>query len=127
MKSNNCIRNLLKLICLLQENSLNKCSLDDGCVKPFLGPSINNMCYNTRVITLYRKNGDIFSSDFINNSGEVTSSNYFRVNSINDDCVTLLILNNNDGVFSSTRQFITVNLKCICTIKCIDDVVVENL
>jgi len=127
MKSNNCIRNLLKLICLLQDNSLNKCLLDDGCIKPFLGPSIDNICYNTRVVSLYRKNGDIVSSDYNNSDNVISSSSYFRVNSINDDCVTLLILENNDGVFSSTRQFITINLKCICAVKCIQDVVVENL
>ena len=54
MKSNKCIRNLLKLINLLQNNSINNCSMNDGCTKPFLGPSINNICYNTRVITLYK-------------------------------------------------------------------------
>lgn len=127
MRNNNCIRNLLKLLCLLQDNSLNKCSLDDGCIKPFLGPTINNICYNTRVLTLYKKDGTIFSTNYTNTNNELISSNYFRVNSINDDCATLLILENNDGIYSSTKQFITINLRCICAVKCINDVVVDNL
>lgn len=126
MKSNKCIRNLLKLINLLQNNSINNCSMNDGCTKPFLGPSINNICYNTRVITLYKKNGDIFSTTYNNNDVYVSSS-FFRVNNLTDDCVTLLILEESEGNYYSTGQFITLNIGCICAIKCIDDVVVNNL
>lgn len=127
MSGNNCIRNLLKLICLLQQNSINKCALDEGCVKPFLGPTIDNICYNTRIITLYRKDGELFTTTFTNSDNEVVTSSFFRVSSINDDCVTLLILENTEDTYSSTRQYITVNLNCICAVKCIEDVVVDNL
>lgn len=127
MATNRCIKNLLKLICLLQQNSENKCCLEDGCTKPFLGPTKNNACYNTRVITLYTKNGTLFTSTYTDDHKNVQTSSLFRVEKVHDDCATLLILTEDYGTYLSTKQYITVNLKCICALKCISDVVVENL
>lgn len=121
MKSNNCIKNLLKFIWVLQNNSTDiSCEIND-CTKPFLGPSIFTDCYNTRVVTLYNKNGDLFTGFFNNGNGLMTSP-YFRVQSVDDNCCTLLLLNNVDNTFESTRQTMTVNLNCICAVKCIEDV-----
>lgn len=127
MDSNQCIKNLLKLIHLLQKNSLNKCCLEDGCTKPFLGPTIDNICYNTRVITLYKKDGTIFTTNYFDDENTLQTSSFFRVEKVNDNCVTLLILNEENGSYFSTNQCITVRIKCICAIKCISDVIVENL
>ena len=47
MDENNCMNNLLKYICLLQDNSTNNC---------------NRLCsnnYNTRVLQIYKKNGEL--------------------------------------------------------------------
>lgn len=66
MKENNCIRNLLKLICLLQNNSTDK-------------------CLNTRIISIYKRNGELLN---------ISNNTFFRVMNINKTCVTLLILNN---------------------------------
>ena len=126
MKNNHCIRNLLKLICLLQENSINTGCLEDGCSKPYLGPNINNACYNTRIITLYNKNGTLLNSNYENN-GEIKNSSFFRVEKVFDDAIVLRILDKNNNNYIATNNFITVNLKCICAIKCIKDVVIENL
>ena len=127
MSTNSCIKNLLKFICLLQKNSLNTCSLDAGCTKPFLGPTINNTCYNSRVITLYKRNGEIFEATYTDTNGNINTSSLFRVSDVNDNCCTLLILTNNDNEYSSTGQYITINIGCICAIKCLEDVVIENL
>lgn len=126
METNQCIKNLLKLICVLQNNSQNMAYLDEGCTKPFLGPTITNSCYNTRVITLYNKQGTLFTTSYIDN-GDIKNSSNFRVQKVEDDCCTLLILNNVDGGFVSTRQTITVRLSCICAVKCIEDVFVNNV
>ena len=126
METNQCIKNLLKLICVLQNNSQNMACLDEGCTKPFLGPTITNSCYNTRVITLYNKQGTLFATSYIDN-GDIKNSSNFRVQKVEDDCCTLLILNNVDGEFVSTRQTITVRLSCICAVKCIEDVFVNNV
>lgn len=124
MDTNNCISNLLKLICLLQNNSIDSCSYD-GCCKPYLGETSINI-YNTRVISLYKKNGDIFSAPY-NDEGTLTS-NFFRVMSVDDTCCTLLILSaDSSGTYQTTGQFITVNLNCICAVRCINDIYIENI
>lgn len=113
--NNNCITNLLKFICLLQNNSISNCSSNNSCDRPFLGTN-NSICYNTRVISLYRKDGSLFTTD--NNS-------YYRVMDVNDSCCTLLILNN-DG-YQSTNNYITVNLNCIGAVRCISDIYINNI
>lgn len=124
MKYNTCIRNLLKLILVLQNNSIDISDISNDCTKPFLGPSILNECYNTRVLTLYTKDGNLFESTFYD-TGKLRNSPYFRVQDITDDCCTLLILDNIDGVFISTKQTVVVRLSCICAVKCITDVSVS--
>lgn len=126
MKSNRCIKNLLKLICVLQNNSEDIHTFNIGCNKPFLGPDVNAVCYNTRVITLYNKQGDLFTTAY-NNNGVSDTSSTFRVVNVDDECCTLLILNNIDGEYFSTNQSIVVNLNCICAVKCNGDFVVNNL
>ena len=126
MKTNRCIKNLLTLINVLQKNSINRACLDDCCCKPFLGPTSNNDCYNTRVITLYNCQGNLFEASFYFNNELLTSST-FRIQDIHDDCCTLLILFNNNGTYSSTGQFITIDLSCVCAVKCLGDVYVSNL
>ena len=121
MKTNICIRNLLKFIWVLQRNSCNLSDNTDSCSKCFLGPSISFGPYNTRVITLYNKNGQLFESFFLDN-GVTNTSGYFRIQDVDDECCTLLILNNIDEQFLSTGQTIKVRLACIGAIKCINDI-----
>ena len=121
MKVNSCIKNLLKLILVLQNNSINVSCGSNDCCKPFLGPSLSIDCYNTRVITLYAKDGSLINSPF-NNENSDGESSYFRIQDINEDCCTLLILNYVNGEFVSTRNTITINIGCICAVKCIDDI-----
>ena len=129
MSSNNCIGNLLKLICLLQDNSTDTCGLDSGCSKPFLGNNINCLCYNTRVIQLYRCNGSLIETNFNDEANTNLSSNLYRVMSVNNNCCTLLILyyNNENDNYTSTHEYITINLDCIGAVRCIRDVTVNNL
>ena len=101
MKNNTCLMNLLKFILLLQNNSINSC-----------------IAYNTRIITLYNKQGSLIATN---------GSPYYRINKIKDDCVEFLVLSLNDGIYSSTNQYITVNIRCICAVKCIEDVNVNNI
>ena len=127
MQTNNCIKNLLKLIHVLQDNSKNLSCLDEGCLKPFLGPSLVDTCYDTRVITLYTKNGELFTANYYDDNNVVNMSFLFRIQKVDDDCCTLLILVNDGDEYISTRQTITVKISCICAIKCIEDTVVTNL
>lgn len=70
MRGNNCILNLLKVINLLQKNSSSNCPIDISCSKPYLGPSPTMLCFNTRPISLYKRDGTVF---------EVSNHTVFRV------------------------------------------------
>ena len=124
MKVNNCIKNLLKFICVLQQNSTELTFSSTNCTKPFLGPSIQGVCYNTRVITLYNKLGELFTTNFYFNN-ELRNSSYFRVREVDDNCCTLEILESIDNTYTSTDQTIVVNINCICAVKCIEDVYIN--
>lgn len=117
--TNTCILNLLKYIYLLQNNSI--CRENEGCSKPFLGPTISNTCYNTRVISLYKKDGSIFSVEYTDSEGVIQTSSLFRITDITNESVTLLILSVNENTYSSTNRYITVNTNCICAVRCITD------
>lgn len=125
MAFNRCIKNLLKLIAMLQDNSVNNHVLENGCTKPFLGPNATCICYNTRVISLYNKNGNLFSTNYVDSNNVSQSSSLFRVQTVNDDTVNLLILREDNGTYYSTNTFITVKIGCICAIKCVIDTTVE--
>ena len=112
MKSNYCIANLLKLICLLQDNSTS-CPNIDNCHKSYLGPSIPNNCYDTRVIQIYEKNGSLLT---------INNSTFYKVITVNNNCCKLLILNNDNNTYSSTNEFITIQISCIGAIQCIQDI-----
>ncbi len=129
MSSKNCIGNLLKLICLLQDNSTDSCSLEAGCSKPYLGPSYDAVCYNTRIIQLYRCNGTLMETTYTLDSGTILTTNFYRVMSVDGNCCTLLLINydNLSDTYNSTRQYITVDLNCIGAVRCITDVTVNNL
>ena len=103
MRNNHCIENLLKYILLLQNNSLNKCNTN-------LGSSIST--YNTRVISLYKKDGTLYT---------INNSSIFRINNIDNNSLLLLILDNNNGNYTSTNQYITIDISCICAVRCIED------
>ena len=120
---NRCIKNILKLICLLQNNSSSPCNNED-CTRPCLGPNINGICYNTRVISLYTKNGTLFTTTYINSDNVEVTSSVFKVISVDNNVATLLILNDNNGEYLSTNNFITININCICAIRCIVDVAI---
>lgn len=126
MKTNRCIKNLLKFINVLQRNSLNHVCLEDCCSKPFLGPTANGTCYNTRVVSLYNCQGKLFRSEYLSD-GCIATSSAFRIQDIQDDCCILLILSNDNGTYSSTGQFITVDIGCICAVKCLSDEQISNL
>lgn len=115
MSTNYCISNFLKVICLLQENSITNCS------------SFKCPYYNTRVLSFYRKDGSLYSAYYFDSSGNISISSIFRVVSVSSNCCTVLILKQNNGTYSSTGEFLTIDLKCIGAIHCILDVNVSNL
>lgn len=122
-----CLAKLLKVIDILQKNVTNEDCFSEGCTRPILAPTINSVCYNTRPITLYGRNGNLFTLTYGNN----LKSSVFRVEEVGDCCCKMRVLASNviDNVtaYTATNQYIVINLKCFCSIKCLNDTVVENI
>lgn len=122
-----CFAKILKAIEVLQNNSSSSCLCEDGCDRPFLGPNSEVLCYNTRPVQFYNRNGELFSVTYTLGDQTLTS-NTFRVEKVNDCCCKCRILNVSDtGVITSTNSFITINLKCMCVLRCLSDLVLENI
>ena len=126
MSNNRCILHFMRYIHLLQMNSSNKQIFNSFCDKNYLGPILPNYNFNTRVISIYDKNGNLFHSSYISNN-IILESQFFRIMSFSDYYCTLLILQNDNGNFSSTNQFITVDISSIAAIRCIQDIFISNL
>ena len=124
MKNNEscCIGRLLKVIEVLQNNSSSNNACEEGCSKPFLGPTISQTTYNTRPVNLYTSDGNMLS---VNYNNDANKSNVFRVECVNGCCARLRILAQNlakDTSYTSTNEFITVNIKNISAVSCLNDI-----
>ena len=80
--------------------------------------SNNCDCYNTRPISLYTKDGSLFS---------FCCNHFFRVEKINDNCVTLQALKTCDDGYIATREFITIDTNCFCVVRCFPDTFIPCL
>ncbi len=131
-KENCCFSKLLKVIDILQKNSCGELCSDESCTRPFLGGSPNIICYNTRPVTFYTCNGNIFTASY-QVGGETRTSSVFRVERVDGCCVKCRILEANPDQSDPTRsylatnQFITINLDCICVISCLADIIIDSL
>ena len=128
---NNCLAKLLNVIKILQNNSLKTECQDNTCTKPYLGLNTTTLCFNTRPIMLYRCDNTPVTLNYENQTGNA-STDVFRVQGVTDDSVSVLLLESvtdNDGniTYLNTNTFATINLKCICAIRCVGDVIVNNV
>lgn len=123
---NCCLAKILKVIDILQKECSPEC-FPEGCDKPFLGGG-ECFIYNTRPITLYSRNGNLFTANYyIDNV--LNRSNTFRVEDVDGCCAKLRILQTvvteESTTYTSTNEFVTVNLECFCILKCLDDTFIE--
>lgn len=126
-----CFKNVLRVIAVLQKNANMRENFEDGCTKPFLGTSTLGDVYNTRPVTFYSKDGTLYTVPYTLNGTDSTSS-IFRVEKVNNCCVTLQILATNTTTgtnrpYIATNQFVTINLECVCVLQCLEDVIVDNV
>ena len=109
----NCFDDILKTIIKLQKQGQCSDVCDSTCDRPFLGPELLE-CFNTRPVSFYNcTTGDIWT---------VENSSIFRLESIDDCCCTCRVLNFENGTYTSTNIFFTINLKCVSAIKCYNDI-----
>ncbi len=125
--NNNCLRDILKVINVLQNNAEKECPNDTGCTRPFLGNFPEVVCFNTRLVTFYRCDNSLVELPYTINDATDTTT-IFRVQNVSDNSVTvLLVRDNGDGTFTNTNTFATINLGCICAIRCVGDITLNNV
>lgn len=133
MNNNNsscCINDVLRVINVLQDRAECIDDIPNTCDRPFLGvisPSASPV-YNTRPVTLYRSNNELFEGNYTSGTTTGTSS-VFRVENVMDDAVTLRVLapGATTGTYVSTDSFITINSSCVCAIRCLADTFIEGV
>lgn len=133
-KNCSCISEILKVICVLQQN--NNCADNclDTCDRGFLGCSTTACNCNTRPIVIYScgSNGIPWKMPISKENITISDNNYsnvFRIEKIDDCCATFRVLAPNptdeENPYLATNSFFTMNLNCVCAIRCLQDTYVE--
>lgn len=128
-----CIAEILTVICILQQNANCSDSCLDTCDRGFLGNSTNCLSCNTRPIMLYTGSGNGTPWAMpISKEPDGPTSTVFRVEKVDDNCCTCRVLADNPDTTESatipyvaTNSFFTMNLSCVCAIRCLQDTYVE--
>ena len=130
---NSCIADILKVILILQESVCGNDSCLQTCDRGFLGQNATSF-YNTRPIVLYTcgSNGTPLALPISRDPAETTTSTVFRLEKLDDCCATCRVLEPNPDTTStqpyvSTNSFFTIDLNCVCIIRCLDDTFVETV
>ncbi len=128
----NCINEILQVICVLQSNVCPDNCLN-SCDRPALGGGTNCIMCNTRPIMLYTccGNGVPWAVPTTRTETGETSS-VFRVEKIDGCCATFRVLAPNPDTTSlypyvGTDSIFTMNVDCICSVRCLNDTYVECL
>ncbi|PEI93249.1 hypothetical protein CN679_08490 [Bacillus pseudomycoides] len=125
-KGLDCVCDVVKFIDELQSACVDFICTSN-CLNPMLGMPSSGMKANTRVFSLYTKDGQLFEAHFLTADCQRDMSEFFRVESVDDCCAVLRVLKLNDGSFptcnfENTDQCIIVDLNCFCAIACIEDI-----
>ncbi len=137
-----CISEILTVISILQKNATctDTCCLDT-CDRGFLGCGTTTIGCNTRPIMLYTcsGNGTPWSMPTTKTDGScgdegVVCSSVFRVEKIDGNCATFRVLADNPDPatvgtmpYISTNSFFTMNLNCVCSLRCLNDTFVDTI
>ncbi len=123
-----CISEILSVISMLQQNANWNDGCSDTCDRGFLGNQIVNLNYNTRPVMLYTSsgNGEAWSMPTSKDPSVTTTSNVFRVEKVDGCCCTFRVLaenpdTNDINTYVATNSFFTMNLNCVCCLRCLND------
>ena len=128
----NSIAEILNVILILQQNACPENCLD-SCDRPVLGGGSNCLICNTRPIELFTcgSNGVPFSMPTTKDPVEgSTTSTVFRVEKVDNNCCTFRVLAPNPDTTSlnpyiGTNSYFTMDLGCLCAIRCLSDTYIE--
>ena len=128
----NCIMEILQVINVLQSNACpDNCLL--SCDRPALGGGSAPNIFNTRPIQLYTCNGNGTPWAMPTSRTETeNTSTVFRVEKCDGCCCTFRVLEPNPDTTSiypyvSTDSLFTMDINCLCCIRCLNDTYVECL
>ena len=129
MDNNNCcIEKILKIICKLQSKVEKFDDMPNSCDRPYLGCNTSSCFYNTRPITFYScGNTTLWTMPYTLN-GQTGTSSVFRCEAVDGCCCTCRVLAPNPDTeeastypYVATNSFFTMNLKCVCALRCLPD------
>ena len=127
----NCISDILKVILLLQQSVCQNDSCLETCDRGFLGQSCTTFC-NTRPVTLYTcsSGSTPLAMPISRAPAESETSTVFRLEKLDDCCATFRVLAPNTDTtslfpFICTNSFFTINLSCVCILRCLEDTFVD--
>lgn len=125
---------ILAIINVLQQNACNSETCLDTCDRSFLNCGGTSLVCNTRPVMLYLNNGTALAMPTTKTDTicpAATCSSVFRVEKI-DGCVATfrVLAASEEGAeypYVSTNSFFTMNLNCLCVLRCLADTYVECL
>jgi len=133
----NSLAEILSVILVLQQNACVDSCLD-SCDRPMLGGGPTCLVCNTRPVMIYTcGNGSIpWSMPVTKDStatcegNSTTCSTVFRVEKIEGTCCTFRVLQDNPDTTSlyryvTTNSVFTMDLGCVCALRCLTDTYVE--
>ena len=134
-KDGSCIKDILCVILVLQQNACGESCLD-SCDRPMLGGGPNCLVCNTRPVMLYTcgSNGVPWSmpitKDCTAECNDTTCSSVFKVEKVEGNCATFRVLQTNPDAESTypyvgTNSIFTMNLDCVCSIRCLSDTYID--
>ena len=128
----NCIGDILKVILLLQQSVCGNDTCLQTCDRGFLGQNCATFC-NTRPIVLYTcgSNGTPLAMPISKDPTVTTTSTVFRLEKLDGCCATCRVLEPNTDTtsvypYEATNSFFTINLDCVCILRCLDDTYVDT-
>lgn len=130
----NCENGILEILQVINVLQTNACP--EGCLlscdRPALGGGTNCIICNTRPIMIYGcgSNGTPWSMPISRDTTVDTTSNIFRVEKVDNNCVTFRVLVPNTDTtsiypYTSTDSLFTISIDCICAIRCLNDTYIE--
>lgn len=143
--NNNGIADILNVILILQQNASPENCLD-SCDRPVLGGGANCLMCNTRPVMLYtccgngvpwsmptcKDNTITCSNTDSQDSTNVCCSCVFRIEKIDGNTATFRVLADNPEPsccnsmpYIATNSFFSMNLNCVCAIRCLNDTSVD--
>jgi spore coat protein Z len=127
-----CIAEILTVINILQQNAECGDACLDTCDRGFLGCSASSVNCNTRPIMLYTGcgNGVPWAMPISKDPDETVTSSVFRIEKIDGCCATFRVLAPNTDAeqtypYVTTNSFFTMNLSCVCVLRCLQDTFVD--